>query len=544
MSNGKSVSFSDVARDTGGSLVTLERDKLMPLPAPTAEPALQSPKPHWLEAYDLSLDGHSDFDFPKPKAPEDERRLVEGFLSGLRKLFDPQSNWPFVKLLKLSMDYCVRCQTCSEACHVYLGSGREEIYRPTFRSEVLRRVYQRYFTPSGKLLKSLVGADVELNARTVWRLLELSYRCNICRRCAQVCPVGIDNALLAREIRKLFSQEMGLAPKELLQKGTRQQLQVGSTTGMNPAGLKDTLEFQQEFILEKTGRKLTIPVDKKGADILLIHNAGEFMAWPENPAAFAILFEAAGLNWTLSSEALGYDGVNYGAWFDDVELARIGLRQVSIAKDLGAKKIIVGECGHAHKALCVIADRVLPGELSLPEMPRESCLPLLRHIVESGALRLDPVRNDFPVTLHDPCNVVRLMGIVSPQRQILKRVCAQPLRELSPQGVQNYCCGGGSGFAIMDTLNFAQWRKAVANRMKVKQVLDAFADVLESPVPKYVTAPCSNCKGALRDAIAYYGLRDKYRIRYGGLAELIVNAMADLPAGYIEWDIQCGSDPI
>jgi len=363
MTERKPVSFRDVARQGDEPLVTLEREALMPLPAPTAEPALQPPQARWLEPYDLSLDGHSDFDFPKPKTPEEEQRLVNGFLSGLRKLFDPQSNWPFVKLLKLSMDYCVRCQTCSDACHVYCGSGRQEIYRPTYRSEVLRRIYQRYFTPSGKLLKSFVGADIELNARTVRRLLELAYRCNICRRCAQVCPVGIDNALLAREIRKLFSQELGIAPKELLQKGTRQQLQVGSTTGMNPAGLKDTLEFQQELIYEKTGRKITIPIDRKGADILLIHNAGEFMAWPENPAAFAILFDAAGVNWTLSSETLGYDGVNYGAWFDDVELARIALRQVTIAKQLGVKKIVVGECGHAHKALCVIADRVLPGDL-------------------------------------------------------------------------------------------------------------------------------------------------------------------------------------
>jgi Fe-S oxidoreductase len=525
-----------MARQGDEALVRLEREALMPLPAPTGEPLLEPPKAAWVEAYDLSLDGYSDFDIPKPKTPEEEQRLVDGFLSGLRKLFDPQSNWPFVKLLKLSLDYCVHCQTCSEACHVYRGSGRQEIYRPTFRSEVLRRIYQRHFTPGGRLLKSLAGADVPLNGRSVRRLLELAYRCNLCRRCAQVCPIGIDNALLAREIRKLFSQELGMAPKELLQKGTRQHLRAGSTTGMNPAGLKDAIEFQQELIYEKTGRKITIPIDRKGADILLIHNAGEFMSWPENPAAFAILFDAAGISWTLSSDMLGYDGVNYGAWFDDVELARIALRQVMAARQLGVKKIVVGECGHAHKALCVIADRVLPGDLSLPEMPRESCLPLLWRIVQSGAIRFDPARNDCPITLHDPCNIVRLMGIVSPQRQILKRVCAQPLREMAPQGVNNYCCGGGSGFAIMDTLNFAQWRKAVSDRMKVKQVLDAFADVLNSGLPKYVTAPCSNCKGTLRDAIAYYKLWDKYRIMYGGLADLMVNAMADVPKGYIEWN--------
>ena len=524
-----------MARAGDEPLVTLQRDDLMALPAPTDQPPLESPKARWREAYDFSLDGYSDFDIPKPKTREEEERLVRGFLSGLEKLFDPQSNWPFVKILKLSMDYCVRCQTCSEECHVYLGSGRQEIYRPTYRSEILRRIYQRYFTPSGKLLRAFVGADIELNYKTVWRLLELSYRCNICRRCAQVCPVGVDNALIAREIRKLFSQEMGIAAKELLKKGTRQQLQVGSSTGMNPAGLKDIVEIEEDLIYEKTGKKIKIPVDQKGADILLIHNAGEFISWPENPAAFAILFDAAGISWTLSSDLVGYDAVNYGVWFDDVELARIALRHVTIAKELGVKKIVVGECGHAHKAICVVADRVLPSDLSLSEVPRESCLPLLWEIAKSGVVQFDPARNDFPVTLHDPCNIVRLMGIVQPQREIVKRVCQQPLRELSPNGVRNYCCGGGSGFAIMDTLNFAQWRKAVSNRTKVKQILDVFQDVLEPGINKYVTAPCSNCKGALRDAIDYYGLWDKYHIAYGGLVDLMVNAMADLPQPYIDF---------
>ena len=137
---------------------------------------------------------------------------------------------------------------------------------------------RRYFTPGGKLLGSFVGADVQADYATIWRLLELSYRCNICRRCAMVCPVGVDNALLAREIRKIFSQEMGIAATELLKKGSRQHLKAGSTTGMTPAALRDMMEFAEEEIEERTGKKIKIPIDKKGADILLIHNAGEFIS--------------------------------------------------------------------------------------------------------------------------------------------------------------------------------------------------------------------------------------------------------------------------
>jgi Fe-S oxidoreductase len=532
----KQVRFRDVARPGDEPLASLDVRGLLRLDPLEEQPVLETPNTRWLETYDFSLDGFSDFDLPKPTTPEEQERFVQGFFSGLEKLFDPQSNWTFLKALKLSMDYCLRCQTCSEACHVYLASGRQEIYRPTFRSEVLRKIYQKHFTRSGKWLGPLVGADVDPNFETVWRLLEMSYRCNICRRCAMVCSVGIDNALIAREIRKLFSQEMGIAPAELFKKGTRKHLEAGSSTGMTPAGFKNSIEFVEEIIEEKTGREIRIPVDKKGADVLLIHNAGEFLSWPENPAAFSILLDAAGIDYTLSSDLLGYDAVNYGVWFDDVELGRVALQHIGIAQELGVNKIIVGECGHAHKAICVTADRVLPGDLSHPEIPRESCLPLLRDIVKSGVIRLDPSRNDFPVTLHDSCNVVRLMGIVRPQREIIEAVCAQPLREMAPHGVWNYCCGGGGGFAIMDTLNFSEWRNNVSVRMKVRQILDVFQDVLDPGIDKYVVAACSNCKGTMRDAIAHYGLRERFGIWYGGLADLIVNAMVDLPQPYIEWD--------
>jgi len=526
--NGKGdLTFKDFATPSFDAVSPLRVEELMHVPNLGEEPPIAPPPDKWLEKYDLSLDWHSPIGLQKPSQAEKER-IAKAFLSGLEKLFDPQNNWTFLKTLTLTMNYCMRCQTCSDACHVFIGSGEQEAYRPTFRAEILRRLYKRYFTTSGKLFKSFVGADLEINYHMAIRLLESAYRCNVCRRCAQVCPVGVDNALISREIRKLFSQELGIAPRELYTKGTRQHLLTGSSTGMSPEGFKESIEFIEDDMGERTGRKIKIPLDKKGADILLIHNAGEYLSWPENPGAFAVLFDAAGISYTLSSEPVGYDGVNYGLFCDDIELARIGLAHVMIAKKLGVKKIVVGECGHATKTLCVITDRAFPGDLATSDMPRESCLPLFWEIVKSGVVKLDPSRNNFPTTLHDSCNIARLMGIVRPQRQTTRAISPQ-FREMTPNGPYNYCCGGGSGFAIMNELNFPQWRKKVSERMKTKQILEAFKDCLDPGIQKYVIAACSNCKGAMRDLIAHYKLWDKYSITYGGLVELIVNAMVDLP---------------
>ena len=140
---------------------------------------------------------------------------------------------------------------------------------------------------------------------------------------------------------------------------------------MTPMVVKDNIEFIDEDTAERTGIAVETPWDKEGADILLIHNAGEIMAWPENPGAFAIVFEAAGLSWTMSSEIAAYDAINYGVWYDDVQFARVAIQHAAAAKKLGVKKIVLGECGHAHKALTVIADKVLTGDLNIP---RESCV--------------------------------------------------------------------------------------------------------------------------------------------------------------------------
>jgi len=515
-------------------LSPVEPDDLCPLPGEDACCPFEPVKPEIQDKYDFSLDGFSALGLPIPQNKEQEEAIVKAFLRGLGKLFKKENNWTFLLPAVLSTEYCMRCNSCNEACPIYIESGRNEIYRPNFRPELLRRIFKRYFTPSGRLLGKLAGADVELNWRVVYRLAELAYRCTLCRRCATVCSVGVDNALLSRELRKLFSQEMGIAPEGVHKLGTIQHLKTGSSTGMSPAAFLNAIEFIEELIEEKTGRRIKIPVDKKNADIMLIHNAGEFMSWPENPAAFAILFDAAGVNWTLSSEAMGYEGVNYGVWYDDVQFARVAVAQVRAAKNLSVKKIVVGECGHATKALITIADRLLVGNLAIP---RESCLPLLESFVTGKAIRFDPSRNNFPVTLHDPCNIVRLMGIISPQRNIIRNVVSPgKFREMPNAGFQNYCCGGGSGFAIMNTQNFAQWRNAVCSRMKARQVLAAFKDCLDPAIPKYYCAPCSNCKGAARDALQeHFGFKKKYNIIYGGLVELMVNAMAGLPKPYISW---------
>jgi Fe-S oxidoreductase len=524
----------DITRPSSDQLISL--DKFMPLPAPYdkpgLEPELKPVKDAWKETYCTTVDGIVGNDrLTRPRSKSEEEEFIKKFLSGLDKLFSKETNRGFLTPFLLACEYCAKCDACSEACHIFKASGEKEIYRPLFRSEVLRKLYKGY-KKGGSLAAQFTGGNIDINVEAVLRLGELAYRCNLCRRCAQTCPLGLDNALITREIRALFSMEMGIAPTLLHERGTLLQLKTGSSTGMKRDTFLETIEFIEEDILDRTGKHYKIPINKKGADILLIHNAGEFLSWPDNPAAFAILFEEAGLNWTMSSELAGYDSVNYGIWYDDAQTAKIALAQRRTARELGVRRIVIGECGHAHRAAAVSSDRLVTGE---DNIPRESSFPILWDIVRNGAIKFDPLRNNFPVTLHDPCNIVRSMGVVMPQRHILKALCPQ-FREMTPHGVNNYCCGGGGGFSVMRSMNFSEWETKVAARMKFKQILDAFQDTIHDPgIPKYVCAPCSNCKGAIRDMLDYYQATARFNVQYAGIVELMVNAMVIFDRPYFEW---------
>ena len=367
------LQIQDIAKNEDEVLSPVQIDELVPLPPPydklEEQPGWKEIKPEIKEQIVCNLDGVVGLSLPQPESEAEKQEYVDKFESGLKKLFTKENNWAFLQPLLLTIDNCVSCQTCNDACPTYTSSGKNDVYRPTYRSEVLRRLVRKYVKPGGKLAAKIKGEDIELNWATITRLYELAYRCTMCRRCAQTCPIGVDNALVTHELRKLFSMELGWAPKELHEKGTVLQLEVGSSTGMNPVVVKDNMEFIDEDMTEETGVEVKSPFDKEGADLLLIHNAGEVLAWPENPGAFAIILNAAGISWTLSSDEIGYDGVNYGLFYDDMQLARIALRHAQTAKKLKVNKIVMGECGHQHKAFMTISYRILTGEMS---MSRES----------------------------------------------------------------------------------------------------------------------------------------------------------------------------
>ena len=153
-------------------LCHIEPGELALLPPPYEDFNQRVPaplKPEKISGIETSLDDTVAIGISKPASKEEEEALVLQFLSGLKKLFEKENNWTFLQPLLLSLEHCAKCQTCSDACPVYEMSGRQEIYRPIFRSEVLRRIYRKYLKPGGKITAKLTG-DIDLNWQTIARL--------------------------------------------------------------------------------------------------------------------------------------------------------------------------------------------------------------------------------------------------------------------------------------------------------------------------------------------------------------------------------------
>ncbi len=254
----------DLAREAD-QVTSIDPSQLPPLPPPYTDwrdepiaPLSASANARW----EHSLDGVVGLRIARPDTAADREAYVMRFLVGVQKLLDRENNWTFLQPLLLSLENCVKCNSCADACPVYESSGRNDVYRPLLRGEILRRVAARRKGGLGRLLGRLNGNDVDVTWDLLARLADLSYRCTLCRRCAQSCAMGVDNGLITRELRKLFSQELDWSPVELHGDGTVKQLAAGSSTGMNPKGFLDIVEFAQDDIKDRLGIDVEIPVDR------------------------------------------------------------------------------------------------------------------------------------------------------------------------------------------------------------------------------------------------------------------------------------------
>ncbi len=433
---------------------------------------------------------------PQP-AGDRKRRFLEVMAAVLRH--SAYGYW-----LDLYSRVSAKCSRCAGVCPVY-DTSHDPRDVPCYRSELILKVYRRYFTLSG-MVRARLGTPWELTDEHLDEMAESIYRCTACRRCTAECPLGIDHALLTHLMRHLLT-EIGLAPKALVV-AVREQLEgkTRNTSAIPVAAMRDTCEFLEEELVDQLGYDgIKFPVDVEGAEYVFFPAVSDFLLEADTLMGNAAVFHATGCSWTIGSG--NFDGINYGLFVNDRYLRRIIRQLVAEVRRLGGSKIMIGECGHASRS----AKDFVPvfGGPDPPEVV--NCMEWTHRMLEQGKLTLNPDIVTDVVTFHDPCNIARKGWIVDQPREIIRSFCKNFV-EMTPSGTDNYCCGGGGGTVSIDEIR--AFRTGIGGKRK--------ADQIRATGARYVIAPCANCKKQLRELVEDHGLGE---VDVVGLHDLILRAV-------------------
>jgi len=407
--------------------------------------------------------------------------------------------------LQVYLDSCVKCGACTDKCHYFLGTGDPK-NMPVARQDLLRKVYRRYYTVAGKYFPKLVGAE-DLTESVLDDWYKYYHQCSQCRRCSVYCPYGIDTAEVSMAAREIMDS-IGKGQKycnEIIGKVHT----IGNNLGLPEAALANTLEGLEEDVLEDDGVAVKFPLDVKGADVLLVTPSADFFAEPhiDGLIGYAKVFHQAGLSWTISSHAS--EAANFGLFIGSYEnMQKMALRIREAALELGVKRIVFGECGHAWRVGYSFLN-TLAGPFDF----LDSNYPVPQHIIEvthdliqQGRITLDPAANDEKrVTFHDSCNVARASRMGSKAggqfvlpREVIKAACNHFFdMPADTIGEATFCCGGGGGL-LTDDLIELRTKGAMPRMQALKEVNDQHQIT-------HMAAICAICKSQFSKVLPYYG---------------------------------------
>lgn len=404
------------------------------------------------------------------------------------------------------MDSCVKCGACTDKCHYFLGT-QDPKNMPVGRQDLLRKVYRRYFTFAGKYFPKLVGA-VDLTDEVLDDWYSYFHQCSQCRRCSVFCPYGIDTAEISMAAREILDS-IGVGQKycnEIIAKVHK----IGNNLGLPGPAIADTLEGLEEDVYDETEVAVKYPLDAKGADILLVTPSADFFAEPhvDGLIGYGKVFHEAGVSWTLSSTAS--EAGNFGMFIGSYEnMRRVALRVRQAALELGVKRIVFGECGHAWRVAYSFLNTLAgPFDFLDPKypVPQHIC-EFTWDLIKEGKLEFDKSENDdMSITFHDSCNVARATrmgdtpgGQFEIPRNIIKAV-VNNYHDMEWDTIheRTFCCGGGGGLLTDDLMEVRV--KGALPRMT------ALKNVMQEKGVTHLAAICAICKSQFTKVFPYYGI--------------------------------------
>jgi len=321
--------------------------------------------------------------------------------------------------------------------------------------------------------------------------------------------MGIDTAEVTMAAREILAH-VGKGQKysnEIIGK----VFKIGNNLGLPGPALEGILEDLEEEVQDDTGVAVKFNMDVEGCEALLMTPSADFFAEPhiDGLIGYGKVLHELGITWTVSSEAS--EAANFGLFIGSYEnIQKVSLRIRKAAIELGVKRIIFGECGHAWRVAYSFLN-TLAGPFDFLDQR----YPVPQHIlevtmggIEENKLRFNKEENDhMTLTFHDSCNVARASrmgnkpgGQFEIPRAVIKAACnnyydmdADTIRDAT------FCCGGGGGL-LTDDLMELRVKGALPRMEALKKVTD------EHGVTN-IAAICAICKSQFTKTLPYYGFQ-------------------------------------
>ncbi|MFW6004982.1 MAG: electron transfer complex ferredoxin TmcB, partial [Desulfonatronovibrionaceae bacterium] len=362
------------------------------------------------------------------------------------------------------------------ACHYYLSMDNDPTFSPVGK---IRQTVWELLTPGKEITPEFI-VNAALIAYT---------ECNLCRRCSMYCPFGIDIAYQITLVRRLCHL-LGVTPHYI------QDTAHSHSATMNQMWVKedewiDSLQWQEEEARDELPM-LRIPIEKDGAEVFYSVIGPEPKFRSQLIYQAAVIMNVARVDWTMPSTP-GWDNSDMAMYVGDYELmGRLKKLHFETALRLRCKKIVMGECGHAFRSVYDTGSRWLGWKE--PPIPIIHAVQFYWELFTSGKIK---VAEKFkqPVTFHDPCNIVRGMGLHEKARDLVRAFCTEFV-EMTPNREHNYCCAAGGG--VINCGPPHKKTRVLGNKVKAEQLK-------KTKVP-VIIAPCHNCHGGLEDIIEHFGL--------------------------------------
>jgi Fe-S oxidoreductase len=394
------------------------------------------------------------------------------------------------------LDGCLHCGMCADACHFHVRTD-DPRYTPIWKLELFKQAYKREAGPFAFFYR-LFGfkKKVTIDQLEEWQHL-LYDSCTVCGRCSLVCPMGIDIAGLVSMARHgMF--KAGLIPHELHEVAKR-AAETGSPLGITPEKFEDRIEWMADE------HEVDIPVDVEQADVLAVMSSIEIQKYPQSIAATAKILNAAGEKWTFRLD--GFEATNFGMLSGNPDWQKEAtMKIIDAAIKIGAKLVVLPECGHAYMALRWMGANMLGKPLPFKVLHISE---YLSDALDQGKFRVGKVNTS--VTYHDPCQVSRRGGATEAARNVLKHLGVD-FREMEYGGDYNWCCGGGGGVV---TIKRADPLRRRVFKLKMDQVEKTEAEELLSS--------CANCRQSFDDSQEYFN----WDYKMGSLMEMVAENLEE-----------------